>query len=71
MDKITGIVKWFKNEKGFGFITTNNGGEDVFVHFKSINIDGYKTLSQGDKVSFSVSKSPKGLEAKDVSLVRD
>ena len=54
-----GIVKWFNAEKGFGFITDDNGGEDVFVHFSSITGDGFKTLTEGQKVSFDTEPDPK------------
>ena len=63
-----GTVKWFNPEKGFGFIT-QTGGEDVFVHFKAINGDGYKTLNEGDAVQFEVEQGPKGLQAANVSKV--
>ena len=49
-----GTVKWFNGEKGYGFISNDNGGEDVFVHFSAIVIDGYKTLAEGQKVSFEL-----------------
>ena len=62
----TGTVKWFNNAKGYGFISRENG-EDVFVHYKSVDGDGYKTLNQGDKVQFEVEKGPKGLQAANVS----
>jgi cold shock protein len=61
----TGTVKWFNPEKGFGFIT-QTGGEDVFVHFKAINGDGFKSLDEGQKVEFEVVKGPKGLQAANV-----
>ncbi|MDA0986279.1 MAG: cold-shock protein [Bacteroidetes bacterium] len=61
-----GTVKWFNNSKGFGFIQRESG-EDVFVHFKSIVGDGYKTLNQGEKVQFEVENGPKGLQATNVS----
>jgi cold shock protein len=57
-----GTVKWFNNSKGFGFIKRETG-EDVFVHYKSINGDGYKTLKEDDKVEFEVETGPKGLQA--------
>jgi CspA family cold shock protein len=63
-----GTVKWFNAAKGFGFIS-RNGGEDVFVHFKAIVGDGYKTLNEGDKVQFEVERGPKGLQATKVSLI--
>lgn len=62
----TGTVKWFNNAKGYGFISRESG-EDVFVHYKSVVGEGYKTLNQGDKVQFEVEKGPKGLQAANVS----
>ncbi|BAJ03487.1 transcription antiterminator/RNA stability regulator CspE [Shewanella violacea] len=62
----TGLVKWFNEEKGFGFITQDNGGDDVFVHFRSITSDGFKTLAEGQKVSFEVEQGQKGLQAANV-----
>lgn len=64
-----GTVKWFNGAKGYGFIS-RNGGEDVFVHFKAITGDGYKSLNEGDPVEFEVEKGPKGLTATNVSVVR-
>ncbi len=55
----TGTVKWFNAEKGFGFIANDNGGEDVFVHFSAIQSDGFKTLDEGQKVSFDTEPDPK------------
>jgi CspA family cold shock protein len=63
-----GTVKWFNNAKGYGFITRENG-EDLFVHFKSIVMDGYKSLKQGDAVQFDVEQGAKGLQAVNVSRV--
>jgi len=63
-----GTVKWFNNSKGYGFIKRNNG-EDVFVHYKAIDGDGYKTLKEGDKVEFEVEQGPKGLQAVKVSKI--
>ena len=60
-----GTVKWFNQEKGYGFIVRERGG-DVFVHHASINAEGFKTLSEGDLVSFDVVEGPKGLQAKNV-----
>jgi CspA family cold shock protein len=63
-----GVVKWFNNSKGFGFITQENG-EDVFVHFSAISGDGFKSLNEGDNVTFEVVKGPKGLQAANVAKV--
>ena len=60
-----GTVKWFNDSKGFGFITLE-GGEDVFVHFSAIQGDGFKTLQEGDNVTFEVTEGPKGLQAANV-----
>ncbi len=62
-----GTVKWFSNEKGFGFITPENGGNDVFVHHTAIQGSGYKSLNEGDRVQFDVTKGPKGDQAANVS----
>ena len=60
-----GTVKWFNDAKGYGFIT-REGGEDVFVHFNAIQAQGFKSLTEGDKVEFEVTKGPKGLQAANV-----
>jgi CspA family cold shock protein len=65
----TGTVKWFNDAKGFGFITQDNGGEDVFCHFSAIQADGFKSLAEGQKVEFEVVKGPKGLQAANVRKV--
>ena len=64
----TGTVKWFNESKGFGFITPAGGGDDVFVHFSAIQGSGFKTLQEGQSVSFEVEKGPKGLQATKVSV---
>jgi CspA family cold shock protein len=64
-ERIQGTVKWFNSAKGFGFIA-REGGKDVFVHFSAINMDGYKTLNEGDKVEFTIEDSPKGPQAANV-----
>ncbi|MEJ2054078.1 MAG: cold shock domain-containing protein, partial [Calditrichaceae bacterium] len=64
----TGTVKWFNATKGYGFISREEG-EDVFVHHKSINGSGFKSLDEGDKVEFEISEGPKGLQANNVSKI--
>jgi len=65
----TGTVKWFNDSKGFGFIVQDGGGEDVFCHHTSIQMDGFRTLAEGQKVSFDLTKGPKGLQAQNVKAV--
>lgn len=67
-ERVTGTVKWFNNAKGFGFITQEQGDE-VFVHFRSIAGDGYKTLDEGQQVEFVLSEGPKGFQAEDVCKI--
>jgi len=62
----TGSVKWFNEAKGFGFISQDDGGKDVFVHFSAIQGSGFKTLTEGQKVSFDIQDGPKGPQAANV-----
>lgn len=62
----TGTVKWFNNQKGFGFICPEEGGEDIFAHFSSIEMEGYKSLKTGEAVDFEISNGPKGLHAMNI-----
>lgn len=64
--KMSGSVKWFNETKGFGFLTQDNGGNDVFVHFNSIQSEGFKTLAEGQRVSFIVEQGKKGPQASNV-----
>lgn len=65
-DRVTGTVKWFNNARGYGFITCGEGTEDIFVHYRSIRGEGYKTLNEGQAVEFEMQKGEKGLLAEDV-----
>jgi CspA family cold shock protein len=65
-DRICGTVKWFNNAKGFGFVTRPDSEEDVFVHFRSIQGEGFRTLNEGQAVEFTLIEGPKGLQAEDV-----
>lgn len=65
---LEGRVKWFNERKGYGFITRNDGGEDVFVHYSGINGNGFKTLQEGDLVEFEIKDTPKGPQAINVNL---
>jgi CspA family cold shock protein len=64
-----GTVKWFDNKKGYGFIEQDESGEDVFVHYSAVTMDGFKTLQEGDRVAFEVSEGEKGLRAVNVQRV--
>jgi CspA family cold shock protein len=64
-----GMVKWFNDAKGFGFIEPEGGGEDVFAHFSCIQMDGFRTLKQGARVSFELVQGPKGDQAQDIRPV--
>mgnify|MGYP003394041776 CR=1 FL=1 len=68
-DELTGAVKWFSNQKGYGFITPDNGGKDVFVHHSAIIGEGYKTLAEGQKVKFQISNTEKGDQASNVTKI--
>jgi CspA family cold shock protein len=62
----TGTVKWFNDDKGFGFITPDEGGDDLFAHHSAINMQGFKTLKDGQKVTFEVTQGPKGAQASNI-----
>ncbi len=62
----TGTVKWFNDAKGFGFITPDDGGEDLFAHFSAIQMNGFKTLKEGQKVVFEIMQGPKGKQASNI-----
>ena len=62
----TGIVKWFNDAKGFGFITPDGGGEDLFAHFSAINANGFKSLAENQRVTFDVTTGPKGKQASNI-----
>jgi CspA family cold shock protein len=64
----TGKVKWFNNAKGYGFIAPQDGGADVFVHYSAIQSDGFRTLNEGQSVSYEVENGPKGLQAVNVTI---
>lgn len=63
---VTGTVKWFNDGKGYGFITPDNGTEDLFAHFSSINMSGFKSLKEGQKVTFEVTQGAKGKQASNI-----
>ena len=62
----TGTVKWFNDSKGFGFVTPDDGGDDLFAHFSAINMNGFKTLTEGQKILFDVTEGPKGKQATNI-----
>jgi CspA family cold shock protein len=63
---ISGTVKWFNDAKGFGFISPNDGSDDLFAHFSAINMNGFKSLKEGQKVTFEVVQGPKGKQASNI-----
>lgn len=65
----TGQVKWFNNAKGFGFILPDEGGDDLFAHYSSIAMEGYKTLKAGQLVSFDAAEGPKGMHAANIKVI--
>ncbi|WP_456455188.1 cold-shock protein [Thermovibrio sp.] len=65
MEKLTGTVKWFDSKKGYGFITADNG-QDIFVHYTGISGEGFRSLEEGERVSFTITESEKGLKAVNV-----
>lgn len=67
--RISGTVKWFNDAKGYGFITREDGGKDVFAHFSAINGDGFKSLAEGDRVTFEVTQGDKGPQAAGITKV--
>ena len=62
----TGTVKWFNDSKGYGFVTPDDGGDDLFAHFSAIQMNGFKTLKEGQKVTFEVTQGPKGKQASNI-----
>ena len=64
-----GVVKWFNAAKGYGFISPSEGGDDVFAHFSAIQMDGYKTLKQGQNVVFEIQQGPKGPQASNIKMM--
>jgi CspA family cold shock protein len=66
---VTGTVKWFNADKGFGFITPDGGGADVFAHFSAITADGYRSLDENQRVSFEITQGPKGPQATGIQPV--
>ena len=69
MSTTTGTVKWFNDDKGFGFISQENGGPDVFAHFRQIKSDGFRSLAEGQQVRFVVTQGQKGPQAEDIEVI--
>jgi cold shock protein len=69
METVTGTVKWFNAEKGYGFITQDGGGPDVFAHFSAIQETGYRTLEENQKVKFKITQGPKGPQAENIQKI--
>jgi CspA family cold shock protein len=67
-ERVIGTVKWFNGDKGYGFLA-REGGPDVFVHYSAIQAEGFRNLTEGQKVEFTIAKGPKGLQAADVKLL--
>lgn len=68
-ERISGTVKWFKGDLGYGFIAPDNGGKDCFVHHTAIQMDGYKTLREGQRVMFAIVRGTKGPQADEVTVI--
>lgn len=66
-----GKVKWFNNAKGFGFIVPESGGEDIFAHYSTIQMDGYRSLKAGQEVTYDIQQGPKGLHAENIACSDD
>ena len=69
MSTTTGTVKWFNDDKGFGFISQENGGPDVFAHFRQIKSEGFRSLAEGQQVRFVVTQGQKGPQAEDIEVI--
>lgn len=68
-EREVGTVKWFNNVRGYGFITREAGGDDIFVHYRNIRAEGYRSLAEGQSVEFQLQQGDKGLQAEDVVLL--